>query len=471
MTKISEIQKFRSHVMQFLDALLIVGLFALLPSFHYRLFSLINKYFETSINPGILEVCATYVVMLTIPLILEKTGFYSEKSRQSVLKALGQVFIGVIILGIFMAGFPLFFKGVGWEDFFLKRFIVCFLIGGLIFCRYLLTHFIQWKKDKKPHAHERLLFVGNEADLKKYWEEMSPEDKLDYHVVAIFDPNQRKRGEFVHVLDEFAVSRVLFFAEGIELDRLNNILEICELQGIELWLPPNFLTTKIARAQIDVFAHQKMLVFRSTPTEYTSLFIKCCMDKVVGSFILFCSLPAWIFAILSIKISDPGPIFFKQKRTGRYGKEFDMWKFRTMKVGADKILDQIKEEYGNNMSGPIFKLENDPRIFKMGRMMRKFSIDELPQLINVIKGDMSLVGPRPLPVYEVKAFESLEAKRRHSMKPGLTCYWQIEGRSNITDFNELVKLDFKYIDNWSLLLDIKLLLRTIPAVLFGRGAK
>ena len=174
---------------------------------------------------------------------------------------------------------------------------------------------------------------------------------------------------------------------------------------------------------------------------------------------------------MGIKLSDRGPVFYRQKRSGLYGREFGMWKFRTMYRDADKRLDEVKAKYGNDMDGPIFKLEHDPRIFSFGRFLRKFSIDELPQLINVLKGEMSLVGPRPLPVYETEAFTSDAHRRRLSVLPGVTGYWQIAGRSNIREFEKLVELDMKYIDNWSLWLDIKLLLKTVPAVLFARGAK
>jgi len=138
---------------------------------------------------------------------------------------------------------------------------------------------------------------------------------------------------------------------------------------------------------------------------------------------------------------------------------------------AEALLQKIKDEHGNQMGGPVFKLERDPRIFPFGAWLRKLSIDELPQLINVVRGEMSLVGPRPLPLYEVAAFERSAHRRRLSVKPGITCEWQAGGRNTITNFEEWVEMDLRYIDNWSLWLDFKILFKTIPAVLFARGAK
>jgi lipopolysaccharide/colanic/teichoic acid biosynthesis glycosyltransferase len=145
-----------------------------------------------------------------------------------------------------------------------------------------------------------------------------------------------------------------------------------------------------------------------------------------------------------------------------------MWKFRTMRTDAEALQHEL--EAHNEMDGPVFKIKNDPRIFAFGAWLRKFSIDEIPQLINVLRGEMSLVGPRPLPLYEVDRIEKDAQRRRLSVKPGLTCLWQISGRNGITSFEEWVALDLKYIDNWSLWLDLKIILKTIPAVLRGSGA-
>ena len=148
-----------------------------------------------------------------------------------------------------------------------------------------------------------------------------------------------------------------------------------------------------------------------------------------------------------------------------------MWKFRTMAVDAEARLALVKEQMGNDMTGPVFKLDDDPRVFPFAKILRKMSIDELPQLINVLRGEMSIVGPRPLPVYEVQDFEKSAYRRRLSVKPGITCTWQAGGRNEITNFDQWVEMDLAYIDNWSLWLDLKILLKTIPAVLFNKGAK
>ena len=212
-----------------------------------------------------------------------------------------------------------------------------------------------------------------------------------------------------------------------------------------------------------------MLVFRSTPEVSWTLFIKELIDRV-GAFIALAilAIPMGIVALI-IRITSPGPVVFRQRRAGKHGKPFVMYKFRSMSNDAE--MRRAELEPFNQMSGPVFKVEADPRITPFGRWLRRSSIDELPQLVNVLLGDMSLVGPRPLPLYEVEKFENTAQRRRLSVKPGLTCLWQISGRNRVRDFRDWVKLDLDYIDHWSLGLDFKILLRTIPAVLLGSGAK
>jgi lipopolysaccharide/colanic/teichoic acid biosynthesis glycosyltransferase len=180
------------------------------------------------------------------------------------------------------------------------------------------------------------------------------------------------------------------------------------------------------------------------------------------------AIPMAVVAVM-IRISSPGPVIFRQRRAGRFGRPFVMYKFRSMTDDAE--MRRAELEPFNQMSGPVFKVESDPRITPLGGWLRRTSFDELPQLWNVFVGDMSLVGPRPLPLYEVEKFENTAQRRRLSVKPGMTCLWQISGRNQVKDFKDWVRLDLDYIDRWSLGLDFKIMIRTIPAVILGLGAK
>jgi len=196
------------------------------------------------------------------------------------------------------------------------------------------------------------------------------------------------------------------------------------------------------------------------------LILKRAMDIAGSSLILVVLAPVFVLAAIAVLVSSPGPIFFVQERIGRGGRPFRMYKFRSMRKDADETRDQ--HERANERSGPIFKIRQDPRITRVGRLLRKLSIDELPQLVNVLRGEMSLVGPRPPLPGEFRRYRAREMERL-SVTPGMTCIWQVSGRSEI-DFSEWVDLDLEYIRTWSLRLDLKLLLLTIPAVISGRGA-
>jgi exopolysaccharide biosynthesis polyprenyl glycosylphosphotransferase len=184
--------------------------------------------------------------------------------------------------------------------------------------------------------------------------------------------------------------------------------------------------------------------------------------------LLVFALPMLVIALL-IKLTSPGPVFFRQQRSGLNGAPFSIFKFRTMTTNAEQLQHELAAM--NEMTGPVFKVTNDPRVTPIGKILRKYSFDELPQFFNILRGEMSLVGPRPLPVDEVRRFNDLAHRRRLSVKPGLTCLWQVSGRNKITDFKEWIRLDLEYIDNWSIWLDLLILLRTIPVVLLSTGAK
>jgi exopolysaccharide biosynthesis polyprenyl glycosylphosphotransferase len=198
----------------------------------------------------------------------------------------------------------------------------------------------------------------------------------------------------------------------------------------------------------------------------SAYFIKRLLDVLVSAIMLIALSPLFLLIALAIKIDDPGPVFFKQTRVGKWGRLFMMYKFRSMIVAADAMKEQLLDQ--NESGGIIFKMKQDPRITRTGRIIRKLSLDELPQLWNVLKGDMSLVGPRPPVPKEVAEYEYADRRRLEAI-PGITCIWQVSGRSEI-DFKGQVRLDVQYIENQSFWGDIKILLKTVPAVLFGKGA-
>jgi exopolysaccharide biosynthesis polyprenyl glycosylphosphotransferase len=249
---------------------------------------------------------------------------------------------------------------------------------------------------------------------------------------------------------------------------MQEAIAACETEGVEAWVAADFVRASIARPTYDALGPTPMLVFRVTPELSWAMLVKNVMDRVTAFFALLFLAPFFLIIALIIKFTSPGPVIFTQQRAGRHGKPFTMYKFRSMRTGAEMERDELLAY--NQMSGPVFKIDKDPRITAFGAWLRRTSFDEFPQLFNVLLGQMSLVGPRPLPLYEVDNFELTAHRRRLSMKPGLTCLWQISGRSIVKDFNDWVKLDVQYIDNWSLGLDLSILLRTVPVVLFGKGA-
>jgi exopolysaccharide biosynthesis polyprenyl glycosylphosphotransferase len=196
--------------------------------------------------------------------------------------------------------------------------------------------------------------------------------------------------------------------------------------------------------------------------------VKRVLDVCLSMILLIVLFPIFLVAGCLIKLTSPGPVFFVQERVGLNKRRFRMYKFRTMVADADKRLSEV--QHLNEVSGPVFKIKNDPRLTPIGKYLRKTSIDELPQLISVLKGEMSLVGPRPLPERDFEGFDKDWQRRRFSVRPGITCLWQVNGRSDIA-FDNWMKLDMEYIDQWSLWLDVKILAQTIPAVLRGSGAR
>ncbi len=243
-------------------------------------------------------------------------------------------------------------------------------------------------------------------------------------------------------------------------------IHICEEAGIECKLPSDLFTCALAKLRFEHQDARSMLTMRVGRRGHAR-FAKAAIDAVGAvAGILVLGLPMLAIASV-IGLTSPGPVIFAQRRFGYKKRLFKMYKFRTMSADAEQLQPSL--ESLNDMGGPVFKMRNDPRVTTVGRLLRKTSLDELPQLWNVLKGDMSLVGPRPLPVRDVSRFNEASLMRRFSVKPGLTCLWQIGGRSETT-FERWMQLDLEYIDRWSLMLDLRILAKTVPVVLGGHGA-
>jgi exopolysaccharide biosynthesis polyprenyl glycosylphosphotransferase len=265
------------------------------------------------------------------------------------------------------------------------------------------------------------------------------------------------------------VDEVLIFSRPAELDSHRAVMILCKDHGVTARLIMRSDVTEdapTAQPQIEDFLGAASYAMHADRLDAGALAGKRAMDVIFSALLLIACAPAMIAIAALVKLSSPGPVLFRQQRVGRGGRRFTMYKFRTMVAGAEGLLPSLAAR--NITDGPAFKTRDDWRVTPVGRWLRRFSLDELPQLLNVLKGEMSLVGPRPLPVYEAQGV-SRAYRRRFVMRPGLTCFWQVSGRSDIT-FTSWMRMDLDYVDSWSLWLDAKLLVRTIPAVLSGRGA-
>jgi len=464
------------QALQFVDAILVYAAFVISAAIRDDLLWILAKWevWKRGENTiGLTEMMPLLFVIIPLtPIALEAFGFYRHPLRKRLRDSLIQMAKSLIIVGVVVGALVVFFKlGDITPRLTLGAAVpigICLVLMRERLVRIFVLHSV-----RVEDAKEAVIYVGSQESIKEF-EASLPSDVLtEYKVVAHYQPSEGTPEEFTNLLKRESVARVIFAPKQTEFGELAELVEICELQGVEAWISADFIQTQVARPDFDSMGGKPMLVLRSTPELSWALWVKGAIDFLVSAVVLGASVVLiWWWVALIIKIGSPrDPVFFRQKRAGRYGKPFTMWKFRTMHTDAEDQLDDIKESEGNEMSGPVFKLENDPRVFGFGNFLRRTSIDELPQLLNVLRGEMSLVGPRPLPLYEVEQFAKSEHRRRLSVKPGITCLWQVSGRNKITSFDEWVRLDLEYIDNWSLGLDLRILLKTVPAVLRRKGSK
>ncbi|MDC0358974.1 sugar transferase, partial [Oligoflexia bacterium] len=272
---------------------------------------------------------------------------------------------------------------------------------------------------------------------------------------------------FKKALQEYAIDEVIFTDLVDVMPVAREMIDVCAEQGVRTTIAADLFSVGMVQSQMSYFGGMPLIHFQTPPGDPWQLSIKRMVDIFLSLVLLTILSPLFLVVAVAIKLSSSGPIFFIQRRMGLNGRLFSLYKFRSMVCDAECKLEELKSK--NEMQGPVFKMSNDPRITPVGVFLRRFSVDELPQLWNVLVGDMSLVGPRPPVPGEVGFYERRD-RRRLSMRPGLTCTWQVSGRNQIKDFESWVNMDLEYIDNWSLKRDFSLLCKTVPAVLRGTGA-
>ncbi len=406
------------------------------------------------------------VLILAGPLILETQGYYDRALLSLRSTALWPLLRGcllttiglVMILFFFRMDFP---RGVA--------VLFGFVSFGLIVVKEEILRLALSSKFARTQFQRRFILVGTEEETGRMRDELKTVFEDDLVILSEFNLNDKSVDELTRLLHEHSVNGVIINARHNYFEKVEDAIRTCELEGVEVWLIADFFRTQISHTSFDEFHGRPVLVFRTTPDASWQGVLKQVIDFTVALVAIIILAVPFVVVGLAIKLTSPGPILFRQRRCGLNGQPFTILKFRTMETNAEQRKHELAAM--NEMSGPVFKMTNDPRITSVGRILRKFSIDEFPQFYNVLRGEMSLVGPRPLPVDEVKRFDDFAHRRRLSVKPGLTCLWQVSGRNNVSDFGDWVRLDLEYIDNWSLWLDLKIMWRTIPVLLIGAGAK
>ena len=281
------------------------------------------------------------------------------------------------------------------------------------------------------------------------------------HSYPLFDLPQ-----LPELLRRQVVDEVIFALAKDDLEKLEAAFLACEVEGVKTRVLLTFFPHLISKVYLERLGDKPLLTFITTPENEYLLLVKRILDVLLTLALLVLLSPLMVLLAALIRLTSQGPVFYRQTRCGLGGRKFCLYKFRSMRPDADLRREEL--EALNEVDGPVFKISRDPRCTGIGRVMRKFSLDELPQLVNILRGDMSFVGPRPPLPEEVEKYESWQ-RRRLRMAPGLTCLWALEGRSRLS-FRRWMELDLDYIDHWSLALDCKILLRTVPIVLLGRGA-
>ncbi len=434
----------------------------------------------------------TYLFVLGISLVgyvvvLNQLGGYSSMRLTSPWRLLWISVLASIVVFMALAS-VIFLLKLELSRSFIGLF--CMLVGlSLTVQRYVVLRLLRyWRKKGRNFRNVIIVGVGEQALRLALELSKRPELGLFVRAFGILGPDNGRSADFrerlatngysyqckfvrggvavERALKEYAIDEMLFTDIVPVMEEVEELVLACSEQGVRTTLAADLFSFGLVRSGLSYFGSMPLIHFQTPPGDRWELSLKRIIDVCVSGLLLVLASPLLLLIAVSVKITSPGPILFRQRRLGLNGRSFNLLKFRSMYRDAESSLESLREK--NEMDGPTFKLSDDPRVTTFGKFLRKYSLDELPQLWNVFVGEMSLVGPRPPIPGEVHMYRRRE-RRRLSMRPGMTCLWQVSGRNKIANFDDWVKLDLSYIDNWSLTLDFLLLLRTVPTVLRGTG--
>jgi exopolysaccharide biosynthesis polyprenyl glycosylphosphotransferase len=367
---------------------------------------------------------------------------------------------------------------------YVSRAIVLMFAGldflGLLLIRlWFVWHFRRSLRNGDTHL--QILIIGTGSRASRLSKALRGNTEWGLHILGHLDPDEALVGESIDdakvlgtvndissVLKNHVVDQVILAIPRAMIADVEQIACVCEEEGVRFSVMADVFDVHVARMELVDFGGLPLLTLYPVARDEWKDILKRFMDLAISLALLPALLVVTAGIAIAVKLDSSGPVFFVQQRVGLNKRRFPMYKFRTMYTGSDRRLKEI--EHLNEAQGPIFKIANDPRITGVGKILRKTSLDELPQLFNVIRGEMSLVGPRPMSIRDVDLFDKGIQRKRFSVKPGITCLWQVSGRS-LLPFSKWLELDLYYITNWSLGLDFKILLKTIPAVVRGTGAE
>lgn len=417
-------------------------------------------------------------VMFLNSFVMGHLGLYSDRRTQSLYATIKKVFFALFVDFSLLSLAFIIARVEGFSRLFLVLFggttFVLLLLSRILFEYYVDRHLRSSFNSRKillVGEGDRVSYVASALGRQKSWGHevigyLSTEEKR-YEQALI--PEIGKINDFEKQLSETNIDEVIFALPPKSEVMLTPYISVCEKLGLDYRIIPAMYDPFSDRVlTVESIQNIPTLMWHTIRINPSGLLRKRILDYAVSSIGMIFMLITYPFIALAIKIDSPGPIFFKQPRMGQNGRIFHIYKFRTMYIDAETRKKELLQN--NEMQGLMFKMENDPRITKVGRFLRKTSLDEFPQFINVMRGEMSVVGTRPPTLDEVSKYE-LWHRRRVCMKPGITGLWQVSGRNKITDFNEVVRLDLEYIDTWSLGQDIGIIIKTIKVVFLRTGAK